>query len=86
MSISPVIFIIIYCLAFLLFLFLVIANFYNVIRFSFMKGAPIVVSLIFLILIVVIVLGTLSSLREVDWDQSFYINLPVISIFNEGSE
>ena len=85
MSISPVIFIIIYCLAFLLFLFFAIANFYNVIRFSFMKGAPIIVSLIFLILTVGIVLGTLSSLGEVDWDQPLYINLPAISIFNEGS-
>jgi hypothetical protein len=50
-----------------------------------MKGAPIIVSLIFLILTVGIVLGTLSSLGEVDWDQPLYINLPAISIFNEGS-
>jgi hypothetical protein len=84
MTISPLIFLIVYIVLFAFFVLLSFANFYNVIRFSFLKGPVVVVSLIFLILIVGLVLGTLGSLNDIDWHQPITITLPTFSLPNAG--
>lgn len=80
MSISPIIFLVIYGVFFLFFLGLAVANFTNVIRFGFMKGLVIAVTLLFVISLVGTVLGTLTLLQDVDWHQPIEINPPDISL------
>ena len=80
MSIPTIIFLVIYGLFFLFFLILAIANFYNIIRFSFLKGPVVALSIIFLILIIGIVLGTMISLRDFDWNSSVNVNVPSVTL------
>ena len=87
MTFSPLIFLALYAVLLVIFLFLAIANFYNVIRFSFLKGPVIVATIVFVVLMVGIVLGTLRLAHYTDWREPITLTLPFTtsSDTNEGS-
>jgi len=85
MSISPSIFLIIYAVLFGVFLIISILNFYHIIRFGIFKRAGIIVTFIYLGVIVIIVGVTFVALGDIEWRQSFEINLPFIDTY-EGIE
>jgi hypothetical protein len=80
MTVPPLILLIAYGIFFLVFIGLAFANFYNVIRFGFMKGLIITVTFVFVVSFVGVVLGTLVLLQDVDWHQPIEINPPSISL------
>ena len=83
MSLSPLIFLIIYVVLVAIFLFLSILNFYHVVRFGFLDAASVTITLIYLALVAVIILLTFKAISQIDWQQPIQINLPFISSTNE---
>ncbi|MFZ6035528.1 MAG: hypothetical protein ACOYUK_00045 [Patescibacteria group bacterium] len=77
MTISPMLFLIIYMVAVAVFGCVGLLNIYHVIRFSQLRTTSIVVSFIFLILTVGIILQTLSLVAHVDWHDPIEIALPL---------
>ena len=82
MSISPFYILIVYVIAVAVFVFLGILNIYHVIRFSYLRATSIVMSLLFLIGIVSIVLGTLVLLKDISWNEPIHLSIPLSNTIN----
>ena len=84
MSLSPVIFLVIYAILVGIFLILSILNFYHIIRFGFFRTPSLVVTFIYLALVAAIIIVTFVALNHINWHQPIEINLPINSSTNEG--
>ncbi len=83
MSISPVIFLIIYAICVFVFLGLAIVNMYHILRFGLLRAPSIIITFLFVVLFVGVVVATFLLLREIDWQQPLQISLPFLNT-NEG--